>query len=97
MKAITVLVLAASFGFAAPLSLVQSNTTARREPVPTTVPIAPSQEPTDLSAVNKKLAAEARQARRAQGVEVDTGGLERGVQNRLREMRAFCASQYARC
>jgi hypothetical protein len=55
------------------------------------------QAPTDLTAINRKLAADAKQARRIQGAEIDTKGTERGMRQGINQMRAFCSSQYARC
>lgn len=56
-----------------------------------------AQTTTNLAAINQKLSAEAKQARRAQGIEIDTKGTERGMRQQINQMRAFCSNQYVRC
>lgn len=97
MRQFLIVAWVASLGLAAPSALAQTESPAREGAVPVKVSSELAEAPTDLATVNKKLATIIEQARRARGTQIDSKGMERGMQQNIDQMRRFCSSQYARC
>jgi len=97
MNEFPILAFAVSLGLAAPSAVAQTESPTREGVSSARVSSEPAQASTDLATVNKKLVASVEQTRRLQRAEIDTKGIERGMQRRIDEMRRFCSNRYARC